>query len=138
MGAPLGTRRGLLALLAVLLLALGAGAGAALLMFYQQRDTAQPQAGFSSAKTRSGQAARSKQMAWLHPFAAWRLGACSEALRAQTASHQTMRPHWSQVASLSPLRAAASASPEIFRWQPPHLPSWIGAQTGWLRVATRS
>jgi len=46
-------------------------------------------------------------------------------------SHQTMRPHWSHTASSPPLpRAADSTSLEIFKWQPPHLASWIGTQAG--------
>lgn len=53
-------------------------------------------------------------------------------------SKYTMRPHWSHVASLSPLRDSDSASLETFRWQPPHLPSRIGTHAGNPRVAIRS
>jgi len=53
-------------------------------------------------------------------------------------SKYTIRPHWSHVASLSPLRDSDSDSLETFRWQPPHLPSRIGTHAGSPRAAIRS
>ena len=57
-------------------------------------------------------------------------------------SHQTIRPHWSQVGRMpdgSALpRAADSTSEETFRWQPEHLPPRKGTQTGIWRTAIRS
>ena len=57
------------------------------------------------------------------------------------ACQNTIRPHWSQVASLtlgSLPREADSTSLETLRWQPPHLAAWIGTHTGCLWRATRS